>query len=74
MTGNDGTIKWGPINYGSAHGEGTDIAVSSDSSKIGISGQGGDSSPKTISARLTLIDGETGSRVNTENYGSGGEK
>lgn len=41
LNGSDGSIVWGPNQYGSVHGEGTDIAVSSDNSLIAISGQGG---------------------------------
>jgi len=55
LKGSDGTKIWGPIDYGTVHGEGTDIAVSSDNTLIAISGQGGTANPKTINARMTLV-------------------
>jgi len=71
LKGSDGSIVWGPTDFGSAHGEGTDIAVSSDNSIIAISGQGGTSSPKVISARMTLVKASDGSRVSTTSYTAG---
>lgn len=34
----DGSTRWGPLDYGDVHGEGTDLAVSLDQSTIVITG------------------------------------
>lgn len=71
LKGSDGSIIWGPTKYADTHGEGTDIAVSSDNSLIAISGQGGTSSPKVISARMTLVKASNGAKVKTLSYSVG---
>jgi len=66
-----GKVLWGPTEFGTVHGEGTDITVNSDGSLIAITGQGGTSSPKIISARLTLVNAATGARESTTSYSVG---
>ena len=64
----DGSTVWGPTNYGSFHGEGTDIEVVGTS--IFIIGHGG--SNGALSGRATKVDASDGTRQWTKSFSVGG--
>lgn len=51
----DGAVSWGPKDYGSQHGEGTDIVVAYDGGSFAISGQGPGGVEGSLSGRLTKV-------------------
>ena len=64
-----GDVLWGPTDYGSKHGEGTDMVVAQDGTGFAISGHGsggvvGSGGPDPLYGRLTLV-GPTGAYVPT---------
>ena len=50
-----GSVLWGPTDFGALHGEGTDIAISTDGQSILIAGQGDGGISGTLSGRLTQV-------------------
>ena len=70
----DGTVKFGPVNHGATHGEGTDIQVASDKSHAVIIGQylTGSGATKSIQASLTSISVTDGSQKWNKKFGAGG--
>jgi len=64
-----GAVSWGPTDYSTQHGEGTDLAIAADGSGFVISGQGAGGTVGTLSGRLSKVD-LTGTYVWGKSYSS----
>ena len=50
-----GTVAWGPTNYASQHGEGTDVVVAADEGSFMMTGQGDGGVTGSLSGRLSKV-------------------
>ena len=64
-----GAVLWGPIDYGTQHGEGTDVVVAADGSGFAIAGHGDGGVAETLSGRLTKV-GSDGTHAWSRSYSS----
>eukprot|EP00966_Prymnesium_polylepis_P295607 6826923-Prymnesium_polylepis.1 len=71
LNGATNVAVWGPTNFYSVHGEGTDMKVSADGNTIVISGQGAPSTG-ALAGRLTAASASTGTHLWTTTFDSGG--
>ena len=67
----DGSIVWGPIDYGAEQGEGTDLQVAADGLSFIISGQGARTTG-TYYGRMTKVQVSDGARLWTKDFTVGG--
>ncbi|GMI04664.1 hypothetical protein TrVE_jg1415 [Triparma verrucosa] len=72
LNANDGSIVWGPTNYGNDHGEGTDMTVSTDGSALIMVGHGTGSGEVGLSGRVSKISTSDGTRSWSKSFNVGG--
>ena len=82
MSDADGATVWGPNDYGLAHGEGTEMTVSLDSSALVVVGQGHTKTTHDpcctpavagkLNGRITKVSVANGAQIWTHSYDAGG--
>jgi hypothetical protein len=75
LDASSGKISWGPKDYSSFHGEGTDIQVSSDQTSLLLSGQGHQKRGKIwgqLLGQITSVRISDGKHLWTKSYTAGG--